>query len=196
MAEEKKDSKSKVIIILLIVVIILLIGGGTVFFIMNGSGGNNTAENNAISVSEKTEVADTTASKPKIGYETGAVALDENSLQKAYNEALEKTKDGYISVSFQNEAHSQDGENYTCRFGNSEQNTRDMYVAIYLDDNYSEEYYLSGLLRPGQMITNFKGSKVLEPGEYETTLVLTQVEDDHETLSYQTSVVLTLKIKP
>lgn len=194
MAEEKKDSKSKIIIILLIIVIVLLIGGGvTAFVLLNGQNNDNIISDSG--VSEPSAMEDN-SNKLKLDYDSGAVALDADSLQRAYDEMVEKTKDGYISIDFYNEAISTDGENFQCRFGNSELNKRDMFVSVYLNGQLDDEFYLSGLLRPGQMITNFKSSKKLDDGTYDAVLVFSQVEDDHETLSYQTSVVLTLKVGP
>lgn len=198
MAEEKKDSKSKTIIILLIVIIVLLIGGGVTAFVLlsNGSQQQPASVTEGVSTPQQTAAPETTAAdnKPKLAYEAGAIALDEDSLQKAYDEAVKKTEEGYISLDFFNEAYSTDGENFECRIGNAPENTSDMYCAIYLDSSFSQQVYLSGLIRPGEQIAKFKSNIKLETGTHEAILVLTQVMDDHETLKAETSVVLQLVV--
>ena len=190
MAEEKKSSNSKVIIILLIIVIILLIGGGVTAFVLL----SNNQNNNTISETNSPVEDDIRPPARRLEYEQGVIALDADSLQRAVDAAFAETEDGYITLDFSNEAVSEDGINFKCSLGNSPENKRDMYIGIYLDSNFDDEYYLSGLIRPGDMIQSFQGSRVLDDGVYEAVATFTQVEDDHETLSYQTSVVLTLTV--
>lgn len=191
MAEEKKDSKSKVIIVLIIVILVLIGAGVTAIVLLLGQGGDSApAQTEAATTAAQTE--DTKPKGPAIGYEAGAIALDADSLQKAVDEAFQKTEDGYITLDFFNEAYSTDGENFECRIGNDPSNTSDMYIAIYLDDDVEQQIYLSGLIRPGEGIASFKSDIKFDKGAYDTVLVLTQVMDDHETLKAQTSVALTL----
>lgn len=191
MAEDKRDSKSKAIIILLIIIIILLIAGGVTAVILllgNGSSDNNITDAPAVMTVDSGKA-------PELRYEPGVIGLDQNSVQQAYDAAFEKTQDGYITVDFKTECISEDGVNFRCKIGNAPENTADMYITIYLDSSYSEQLYLSGLIRPGDAIESFTSEKKLDPGRYEAILVLTQVEDDHATMKAQTSVILNLTVE-
>lgn len=190
MAEENKDSKSKVIIIVLIVLLVLMLTGGTVMFIILTSAPDTSEIAESIVTTEQ--------SNPKnpliLDYDTGAVAIDEDSLQKAVDEMYEKTQNGYMTLDFQNSAISDDGINFVCHIGNDPKNTADMFVNIYKDNTLSEQLYLSGLIPPGKGLESFTSEQKLETGTYDAVLVFTQVEDDHETLKAQVSVALTLVV--
>lgn len=192
MAEEKKDSKSKVLIVVLIVVIVLLLGGGAAAFMLlfNNSSKPQTDD---LSVPAITTAA-TNREGLKLDYEPSAVALDEDSLQRAVDEAFKKTEEGYITLDFYNEAFSSNGVDFTCKIGNSPENKYDMYCAVYLNGDTSQRVFLSGLLRPGEALETFKSETALDDGTYDAVLTLTQVADDHETLKAETSVVLKLNV--
>lgn len=124
----------------------------------------------------------------------GMIILDEEDLQAAYDEAVKKTKEGYITLSFNNYAVSDDGKNFECYLGNAAENTYDIYFDMYRDSSLSERIMLTGLIPPGSGIDTFESLIELDPGTYEAVLILTQVEDDHSTIHTQTSVQINLNV--
>lgn len=130
----------------------------------------------------------------KIGYDTNAVVVtEEDELQKLADEM--NKNDGEISLEYKNVATSQDGSNFNCYIANSAKNRYDMYVGIYTDVNYSEELYLSKLMKPGSGIKNFQCKKKPEPGVHDVVMVFTFVENDHATIHSQTNVTYTLHVE-
>lgn len=174
--EEKKSLKT--VIILLIIVILLLIAAGigvAVFFVKKTSPLPDDGDNGGL-----------------IQYETGLVALD--NVQELYDELQEKANEGQMVVSYKGYAYSEDGTHFSCEIDNSYANPYDMYINIYKDSSFEEQILLTGLIPPGSGITEFDSEIKLDPGEHETTLVLTQVEDDHSTLHAQSMLVLRLVV--
>lgn len=171
--EEKKEKKNKLIIIIIIaaVVIILLILA-LIFVIMN----NKQEENIPYD-----PVADH-FQNGKLQYDEAAIILDQDELQKQVDELYRKVEEGYISISHKNEAISSDGENFECYIQNGIDNKYDMYINIYKDNTAQEQLLLTGLIPPGSGITKFKSEIKLEPGSYDALMVITQVEEDHETI--------------
>lgn len=195
MAEEKKDSKSKVIIILLIIVIVLLIAGVTVGAVLILGGQNNANEAQTTTAAATNQVAATEKKNDNpliLDYDSSAVALDSNMLQKQYDELREMAKNGYVNLEFQNVATSNDGINFTCHLGNSEANVEDMFFNIYKDKTLEEQIYLSGLVAPGTAIDSFVSEMKLDPGEYPAIVLFTTVSDDHKTMTSQTPVEISL----
>lgn len=188
--EEENKKKKRLILILLIILLILiiLIALGVWFFFMR------TPQTVVLSTPVVTadEELDTPIGLPD--YDKNAVAIDEDSLQRAVDD-MNKVEDGYITIDFYNIAYSIDGVNYDCRFGNAPENKYDTFITIYLD-SIDKPYYLSGLLRPGEMFAKFEGSYALEPGIHESILVFTQINDDHTAIVGQTSVALKLNVNP
>ena len=130
----------------------------------------------------------------KIGYDTNAVVVtEEDELQKLADEM--NKNDGEISLEYKNVATSQDGSNFNCYIANSAKNRYDMYVGIYTDVDYSEELYLSKLMKPGSGIKNFQCKKKPEPGVHDVVMVFTFVENDHATIHSQTNVTYTLHVE-
>lgn len=185
MSEETVKKGNKTLIIVIIVAAALIIAGlVTVIVLLLGredAAPVNPIENNM--------------SDGKIKYEQGIIAIDKDTLQNAFNEALEKTKDGYITLSFNNWAESEDGKNFKCYLGNSEENKYDLYFDMYKDSSLSERILLTGLIPPGSGIDTFESEIDLDPGTYEAVLVLTQVKDDHTTILSQTSVEIDLIVR-
>jgi cytoskeletal protein RodZ len=191
--EEKKDSKSKVIIIVLIIVIFLILAGVavTMVILLNNNNSDKQAEQTTTAVTEESEKN----KNPLIlDYDSAAVALDEQSLSDQYNKLQEKASEGNVAIEMQNIAFSDDGINFTCYLANSSSNTEDMFLNIYKDSTLTEQIYLSGLLAPGTVIEKFSSEIKLDPGNYETILIFTTVADDHETMTSQTPIVLTLQV--
>lgn len=184
MAETAQETKksSKTIIILLVVLILLLIGGiVTVVVVLLNK--DDTPE---------------TDSQPQgaftLPYDNGAVFLDEDSLQAQVDAAFKQAAEGSMVLQFKNTAVSKDGTHFECEIGNAIENPYDMYINIYKDSSLEEQILLTGLIPPGSGIYEFDSEKPIFPGSYEAILVLTQVEDDHQTIHAQVSVVLTLEV--
>lgn len=174
--ENKKPSKT-VVILLVIIIVLLLVGGGAAAYYFTRN---------------DTEKID--ASGGIIKYDEAAVALDEFSLRSQYADAV-KAAEGTMALKYQAEARSSDGTHFSCYIGNSEANEYDMYANIYLDEEFTQQVLLTGLIPPGSGIQEFDSEIPLSPGTYDTVLVLTQVEDDHSTFHAQLMVALTLVVE-
>lgn len=177
--EEKKSSKA--VIILLVIIIILLLAGGAaaaVFFLNRDDEPLPDDNRNFM-----------------IQYDEAAVALDEDALKKQFGDALKKAEEGQIALRYKNVAYSTDGVNFTCDIGNSTANTKDLYFNIYTDSTFEEQILLTGLVPPGQGITEFVSEIPFEPGTYEAVLVFTRVDDDHATMLGQAKVTYTLVVE-
>lgn len=176
-----KKSSSKVVIILLIVLILLVAGGivtGVVIMLDRGEGA---------SLPEGGEPAIT------VGYEqNGVVAFDEDELQKWMEEAVQQAQEGMMDLSYKNVAVSKDGVHFSCSLGNPITNRYDMFLNIYFNHDLEQQMLLTGLIPPGTKIESFVSEIPIPPGEYEATLVFTQLEDDHATLCGQSMVVLNI----
>ena len=176
--EEKKSSKT--VIILLIIIALLLAGGITAFiFFMNKDNADLPDE----------------GGNPLIQYDEAAVALNEDEFKKQFADAMKKAEEGQIALRYQNVAYSNDGVNFTCDIGNSSANDKDVYFNIYTDATFTEQILLTGLVPPGQGITEFKSEIPFEPGEHTAVLVFTKVEDDHATMLGQAKVTYTLVVE-
>lgn len=171
---EKKQRKRRIPILLRIIPIVLLITGGAAFLALN-------ADNSAHSSSGDTQgiryEPNTTAIKG------GSVSSDANAGTNAGNR---------IPLHYAAGATSSDGENFACTLGNPRGAAYDIYFDIYADDAFTEEIYLSGLVAPGTQIESFKSGRKFPEGMTDVLVVITTVDDDHETLLTQTTVVLTL----
>lgn len=164
----KKPLKKQVLIVP-IILIVLLLTGGAVFFAVNAG---NTAES--------------PESYTGIRYEPNTTAIKGGSAGSGNGAG------NNIPLHFAAGATSSDGENFACTLGNPHGAAHDIYFDIYADREFTEEIYLSGLVAPGTQIESFKSGKKFPNGTTDVLLVITSVDDDHETLLMQTTVVLTL----
>lgn len=178
--EKQKSSKLMIILIVLIVLLIAGIITGIVLFLKRD---NNSDDD------EEIEPAVT------IGYEgNGIVALSADEFQKTMDEIMKQAEEGMMDLRYKNIADSNDGVHFNCYIGNSENNLYDMYFNIYLGTDLDKQILLTGLVSPGSMIEEFESEIPLDPGDYEATLVFTQVKEDHSTICGQVMVVLTLVV--
>lgn len=116
-----------------------------------------------------------------IGYSAEAsVMLDQDSLQAAFNEALQNAADGNIGLKYKNDAFSDDGVNFECYIVNSESNAYDMFLTIYADAELTDQIFLSELVPPGSGFENITLSHALEPGKHTVYVALTQVDLDDD----------------
>lgn len=174
MAESKK-STNKAVIILLVVIILLLIGGGATAAVLL-LGRDDSGE---------------TSQPGGIKYETnvGMVKPNENLAEK-----LKEGTGDRIPLHFSTTATSTDGTNFKCVLGNPDGAQYDIYFDIYADAACTEQIYLSGLIAPGTQLEGFASKKTFPKGTQDVVLVVTQVEDDHNTLHLQTMVSITLVV--
>lgn len=117
----------------------------------------------------------------KLKYDDSAIVFDKDQ-QQGVSDLYQEVEDGYISLSHKNQAYSADGEDFACYINNNSDNKYDIYVTVYNNQNADEMLYISGLIPPGSGIDHFKSDIKLDLGEYDALLVVTQVEDDHETI--------------
>lgn len=171
-SENIKKSPSKLVVILLIAVIVLVVGGIVTALLLLLNRGGDTEDGEP----ERT-----------IGYQEGYIILDQD-------DAVIPPADGMMDLQYKNIAESIDGVNFVCDIRNSAGNKYDMYFDLYLDANFEEELFLSGLVPPGGGIETFKTDIPLEKGVYESVMVMTQVDDDHKTIVGQISVVINLYV--
>lgn len=182
---EGTEKKNKTLIIVIIVAAVLIIAGlVTVIVLLLG-------KEDAAPI----DPVDKNLSGGKILYQEGIIGLEPEDLQAAFDEFRKRTEEGYITLSFNNWAESEDGKEFKCYLGNAEENTYDVYFDMYLDSTLSQRVLLTGLIPPGSGIDTFTSEIELDPGNYEAVLVLTQVEDDHSTIHMQTSVQINLIVK-
>jgi uncharacterized protein (UPF0333 family) len=117
-----------------------------------------------------------------VGYATEAkVMLDQESLQEAMDKAMENAKNGNISLSYQNDATSTDGSNFSCYLLNSSGNIYDAIFAIYANSDMTDELFLSQLVPPGSGFENLTLEHPLDAGDHTVYVALTQVETDETT---------------
>lgn len=177
MAEnEKKSSKTVILLAIVIVLLILLIGAVIFMMFRKNSEPEPEKLNGGI-----------------IQYEANVVSPED--AQKKMDELAEAARNGNMTVSYKGYAYSEDGTHFTCEINNSIMNEYDMYINIYKDSSFEDQILLTGLIPPGSGIQEFDSEIPLSMGEYETTLVLTQVEDDHSTLHAQAMLVLRLVVE-
>ena len=178
--QEKKSSK--LVVILLIVLIVLVIGGViTAIVLLNKDKDDISADG------EEAETSFT------IGYHgQGVVALDEDEFKRIFEEMQREAEEGMIDLSYKNVAVSEDGVHFECELGNPISNRYDVYYNIYLNNDMDQQILLTGLIPPDSELSEFDSEIPLEPGEYTSTLVITQIEDDHATIHGQAYVVLNL----
>lgn len=172
--EEEGTSRRPLLIIIIILLVLAAVGGVTAFFLTRNNGGNTEEDRNLA-----------------IGYATEAkVFLDEKSLGEAMSEAAKNAREKTIALQYQNDAYSTDGETFTCRLINSENNKYDMFLLIYADPEWTDELLRTGLVPPGSGFEELTLNRALEPGDHTVYVVYTQVETDedgHQTIRNQTA---------
>lgn len=125
------------------------------------------------------EVPQPISAAPRLEYASEGVIFteDPDALQKAYDEAVEKSAESVVPLSFRNVATSEDGVNFKCYVANPPRARFDMFVAIYADIEMTDELYMSQLLRPGTAYDSIQLNRVLAPGNHDVYAVFTTLED-------------------
>jgi len=152
----------------------------------------------ALSGCKKQEPEAETQSEPKnsliIAYASeGVTAVDDsNALQAAVDEAYADAAKAGIGLDYKNQAFSEDGVNFTCYLGNAAGNTLDMFIALYGDEDFTDELYVSGLIRPGTAFDSITLNHPLETGTHTVYCAFTQVavEDGQQVIDGQVIVTL------
>ncbi|MBQ9493557.1 MAG: hypothetical protein IJR54_07495 [Oscillibacter sp.] len=113
----------------------------------------------------------------RIGYEEDlTVVEDPDTLQKAVDRAIEQSREG-VGLEYKNDAYSSNGTDFICYIANAESNQYDMFIAIYGDEAFTDELFLSKLMRPGQAFDHVTLSHPLDPGSHTVYVAFTQVEE-------------------
>lgn len=133
----------------------------------------------------------------KIGYAEGAVALDPEGLQAAIDEMYEKTAEGRIALEYKNDALSSDGQTFACYINNAPSNTYDEFIGIYADAEYTDQLFLSELIRPGTGFDSITLDRALDAGSHLVYVVYTQVseEDGEQVMRGQTAVTMNFVVR-
>ena len=176
--ENKSGSNKRLIIILAaIIIIVAIVAVASVVILTNSKDSGNSTVN----------IGD--GNTPKIGYAESVIAVDEDSLQKAVDEMF-TADDGQFVTEYKNNAASTDGENFTCYIGNSPLNTYDMYIQIFADNDYTDQIFLSELLRPGTAFDHITLEHPLDPGDHTVYVAFTQVGEDLASIVGQVVVTM------
>ena len=128
----------------------------------------------------------------RIGYADEGVMVteDDNAMQRAYDEMKRAAEEGYMSLSYKESAYSENGLDFQCYIANADRNKYDMFIAIYGDEEFTDELYLSQLLRPGTAFNSITLNHALEPGTHTVYVAYTQIEEvDGEQAIHAQSVV-------
>lgn len=133
----------------------------------------------------------------RIGYAEGTVAMDEASLQSAIDDMYRKTAEGRIALSYKNDAVSHDGQTFACYIRNAPSNTYDEFIGIYADAAYTDQLFLSELIKPGTGFEKLTLDKTLETGKHTVYVVYTQVkeQDGEQVMVGQTAVTMNFIVK-
>jgi uncharacterized protein YxeA len=168
-AKKKTNPLLLVVVLLLIVVIILLL-------VMLLKKPSVNAETSVTATGAETAQT-TNGTAQRIGYaENVTVASDPTSLQAAVDAMYAQSQEA-IGLEYKNDAYSDNGTDFTCYIANSAANRYDMYIDIYTDAEYTDEIYLSQLLRPGTAFDHLTTNRALEPGNHQVYVAFTQIEE-------------------
>ncbi len=108
------------------------------------------------------------------------LALTQEQLDSALEDAQANAQSGSIALKFKNGAYSEDGKLFSCYIMNSEFNKFDMFLTIYADEELTDELFSSGLVAPGRGFDQIKLNRALDKGTHTVYVVLTQVDTDEE----------------
>jgi hypothetical protein len=133
-----------------------------------------------------------------VGYASQGVTAvgSQEEFDKTVAEAIERSQRPGIALSFKSEAYSQDGKTFSCHLGNDEANGMDMLIAIYTDNTFEDELFVSELLRPGEAFESITLNRALEPGSHDVVAAFSLVteQDGQQTIDRQTFVGLKFNV--
>jgi hypothetical protein len=130
----------------------------------------------------------------RIGYASeGVTAVDDpEALSKAVQAMYDAAQEPGISLEYENDAYSEDGINFDCYIANAGVNEYDMFIALYGDENYQDELFLSQLIRPGQAFDNVTLNHALNPGSNTVYCAFTQIEEVDGEQAIHDQIIITL----
>lgn len=179
---ETKRSKAPYIVIVILLLVIIAI----LLFKMCSAPSESEVET--------AELSD--GKTPLIGYQEGTTVLTDEDVERQRAALDDENTD--VIVSYKNQAVSKDGVNFKCYFANPSANNLDMYFVVAEmneDGSIGEEIYVSGLVRPGNLLEHMELTKTLPKGTYQAYLAMTQVEEDMETIHGQNTFVIQLVVE-
>lgn len=142
-----------------------------------------------------TETNDVAA--PRVAYATEGVTVveDPDELSRMVQE-MYKNVGNMMALEYKNDAYSEDGRDFECYIANASGNEYDMFIAIYADAEYTEELFLSQLLRPGSAFERVELERALEKGDHTVYVAFTQVdeEDGEQVIHEQSKVTMTFHV--
>lgn len=130
----------------------------------------------------------------RIGYAADAVTAvdDVTQAQMAVDEMYRQATagEGSVSFSYKNTATSTDGKTFECYIANA--NTKDIFISIYGDAEFTDELFLSQLLKPGQAFETVTLNHALEPGKHQVfvTNYLVEEQDGEQVLTGEATVTM------
>lgn len=105
----------------------------------------------------------------RIPYAEGVVLYGDNDV---------KAGEGWIGLTYNHQAFSKDGVEFSCLLTNDPSNQYDMYFDIYADSSMEDEIFLSGLVRPGYSLQTIELNHALPAGSTTCYVVFNQVDTD------------------
>lgn len=121
----------------------------------------------------------------RIPYAEGVVVMEDTE--------IEPVDYGWIDLTYNYQAFSNDGVNFSCLLSNAASNRYDLYFDLYADAEMTDEIFLSGLLPPGTALEQIELSHALPVGTTTVYVVFNQVdtdEDGNQTIVNQTVVTV------
>lgn len=121
----------------------------------------------------------------RIPYAEGVVVMDESDIEPA--------EYGWIDLTYNYQAFSKDGVNFSCLLANAASNQYDLYFDLYADAELTDEIFLSGLLPPGTALDHVTLNHALPVGASTVYVVFNQVdtgEDGNQSIVNQTVVTV------
>lgn len=114
----------------------------------------------------------------RIGYAVQGVTVTEDD-PDALNRALDAAYDQEheVMLEYRNDAFSENGTDFSCYIANAIENGYDMFIAIYADDSFEDELFVSRLLRPGTAFEEVTLNRALNRGTNTVYVAFTQVEE-------------------
>jgi hypothetical protein len=130
----------------------------------------------------------------KVGYATEGVTVveDPEALQRAVDEAYAEAQEPGIALNYRNDAVSTNGIDFDCYIGNSPDNIYDMFINIYADENFTDELFLSELLKPGQAFEKITLKHPLDSGTHRVYVAFTQVKIEEGEQRIHKQIILTM----
>ena len=121
----------------------------------------------------------------RIPYAQGVVLMEDTEIEPA--------KHGWIDLTYNYQAFSKDGVNFSCLLSNAPSNQYDLYFDLYADAELTDEIFLSGLLKPGTALEEIALTHALPVGTTPVYVSFNQVDTDEEgnqTIINQTLVMV------